>query len=145
MKKVVILIITILLITGCKKIEKFYLNNKYYNEGNFIKVDNLENFKKDSYILYTYNNYCTFDKPCENIFETYMKKYKIDFVSIPFEKFKKTSYYYQVRFGPSILIIKEGRIVAYLDPNKDSDLEKYQNEKAFEEWINKYIYLEESK
>ena len=74
-----------------------------------------------------------------------MKKYKIDFVSIPFEKFKKTSYYYQVRFGPSILIIKEGRIVAYLDPNKDSDLEKYQNEKAFEEWINKYIYLEESK
>ena len=27
MKKVVILIITILLMTGCKKIEKFYLNS----------------------------------------------------------------------------------------------------------------------
>ena len=144
MKKVLPLIVGILLITGCKErqIEKFYLNNKYYNEGKFIRVENIEKLKKDSYILYTYNNYCTFDKPCENIFKTYMEKYKIDFVSIPFEKFKKTSLYNEVRFGPSVLIIKDGKIITYLDANKNSDKNKYQDEKEFEEWINKYIYLD---
>lgn len=147
MKKAVLLIITILLITGCKEKqkEKFYLDNKYYNEGKFIKVDNIENLKNDSYILYAYNNYCTFNKPCEDIFKEYMEKYKIDFVSIPFEKFKKTSLYLQVRYGPSILIIKKGKIITYLDANKDKDKDKYQDTKEFEKWINQYIYLEESK
>lgn len=146
MKKKLLLIVGILLITGCKEkqIEKFYLNNKYYNEGKFIRAENIENLKKDSYVLYTYNNYCTFDKPCEDIFKTYMEKYKIDFVSIPFEKFKKTSLYNEVRFGPSIIIIKKGKIITYLDANKNEDLKRYQDSKKFEEWINTYIYTEES-
>ena len=71
-----------------------------------------------------------------------MEKYKIDFVSIPFEKFKKTQLYNEVKYGPSILIIKEGKIIKYLDANKDSDLQKYQDTKEFEKWINKYIYTE---
>lgn len=144
MKKTLLILITIFLITGCKEkqIEKFYLDDKYYNEGNYIKVNDINNLKKDTYILYTYNNYCTFNKPCEEIFKEYMEKYKIDFVSIPFEKFKKTSLYGEVKYGPSILIIKEGKIIKYLDANKDSDLQKYQDTKEFEKWINKYIYTE---
>ena len=144
MKKTLLILITIFLITGCKEkqIEKFYLDDKYYNEGNYIKVNDINNLKKDTYILYTYNNYCTFNKPCEEIFKEYMEKYKIDFVSIPFEKFKKTQLYNEVKYGPSILIIKEGKIIKYLDANKDSDLQKYQDTKEFEKWINKYIYTE---
>ena len=81
MKKVVLFIITLLLITGCnkKQIEKFHLNNKYYNEGKFITIKNIDELKNDTYVLYTYNNYCTFKKPCEEVFKDYMKKYKIDF------------------------------------------------------------------
>ena len=146
MKKVVLIIITLLLITGCskKQIEKFYLNNKYYNEGNFIAINNIDNLKKDTYILYTYNNYCTFKKPCEEVFKEYMEKYKIDFYKMPFDQFKKTTLYTKVRYAPSIIIIKEGKIVEYLDANSNKDLEKYQDTKKFEEWINKYIYTEES-
>lgn len=143
MKKVVLLILTLILITGCKeKIEKFHLDDKYYNEGKFIQVTNLDNLKKDSYVLYTYNNFCTFGKPCEETFKEYMEKYKIDFVSIPFEKFKNTSFYPQVKYGPSIIIVKKGKIVTYLNANKDSDKEKYQDINQFEKWIDEYIYKE---
>ena len=58
MKKIVI-ILAIFLIVGCtKKIDKFYLNDKYYNEGNYIKVDanKLDTIKNDSMVIYTYNN-----------------------------------------------------------------------------------------
>ncbi len=146
MKKVVLLIITLLLITGCskKQIEKFHLNNKYYNEGKFITIKNLDDLKNDTYVLYTYNNYCTFKIPCENIFKEYMEKYKIDFYGIPFEQFKKTSFYREVRYAPSIILVKDGKIIEYLDANKDKDLDKYQDSKKFEEWINNYIYTEGS-
>ena len=146
MKRVVLIIITLLLITGCKEkqIEKFYLNNKYYNEGKFITINNIDNLKKDTYILYTYNNYCTFKKPCEEVFKEYMEKYKIDFYKMPFDQFKKTTLYTKVRYAPSIILVKEGKIVEYLDANSNKDLEKYQDTKKFEEWINKYIYTEGS-
>ena len=146
MKKVVLLIITLLLITGCskKQIEKYHLNNKYYNEGKFITIKNLDDLKNDTYVLYTYNNYCTFKIPCENIFKEYMEKYKIDFYGIPFEQFKKTSFYREVRYAPSIILVKDGKIIEYLDANKDKDLDKYQDSKKFEEWINNYIYTEGS-
>jgi len=146
MKKVVLFIITLLLITGCKEkqIEKFHLNNKYYNEGKFITIKNLDDLKNDSYILYTYNNFCTFNVPCEDIFKSYMEKYKIDFYGIPFDDFKKTSLYKEVKYAPSIILVKDGKIVEYLDANSNKDLEKYQDTKKFEEWINKYIYTEGS-
>ena len=146
MKKVVLFIITLLLITGCKEkqIEKFHLNNKYYNEGKLITIKNLDDLKNDSYILYTYNNFCTFNVPCEDIFKSYMEKYKIDFYGIPFDDFKKTSLYKEVKYAPSIILVKEGKIVEYLDANSNKDLEKYQDTKKFEEWINKYIYTEGS-
>ena len=141
MKKTLIFIITLVLITGCKdkKIEKFHLSDKYYNEGNYISIKSLDGLEKESYVLYTYNNYCSFKIPCDKVFKVYMEKYKIDFLSMPFENFKKTSLYKKVKFGPSIVIVKEGKVVAYLDADKDEDLEKYQDSTKFEEWINKYI------
>ena len=142
MKKVLLLIV-LLLITGCKS-EKIYLSDKYYNEGNYISVKSLDGLEKDSYVLYTYNYYCSFKIPCEKVFKEYMEKYKIDFISMPFEYFKQTSFYKKVKFGPSVVIIKEGKIIAYLDADKDEDLEKYQDSKKFEEWINNYIYTEGS-
>ena len=146
MKKIILFIITLLLVTGCKEkqIEKFYLNNKYYNEGKYITIKNLDGLEKDTYVLYTYNNYCTFKKSCEQVFKEYMEKYKIDFYSMPIDYFKKTSFYRKVRYAPSIILVKNGKIVTYLDANKDEDLDKYQDSKQFEEWINKYIYTEES-
>lgn len=146
MKKAVLFIITLLLITGCKEkqIERFHLNNKYYNEGKFITIKNIDELKNDTYVLYTYNNYCTFKKPCEEVFKEYMEKYKIDFYSMPIDYFKKTSLYKEVRYAPSIILVKDGKVVTYLDANKDKDLDKYQDSKKFEEWINNYIYTEGS-
>ena len=50
----------------------------------------------------------------------------------------------QMTFGTnsSPFIGKEGKIVTYLDANSNKDLDRYQDSKKFEEWINKYIYTE---
>ena len=68
-----------------------------------------------------------------------MTKYKIDFLSIPFDEFKKTDFYKSVKYAPSVIIIENGNIISYLDANSDIDLEKYQDVNKFEEWLNNYV------
>ena len=139
-KKIIIItiVLTILIVVPAiilnLKHEKFYINDKYYNNGEFIKItsndlNNLIN-SKDSFLLYTYNDYCSLKIPCDDIFRSVMNKYKIDMYSIRYEE-----------FAPSVLIIKNGKIVTYLDANKKEDLDRYQDTSSFESWLDKYIYL----
>ena len=80
-------------------------------------------------------------KPCEEVFQKFMKKYKIDFLYMKFEEFRNTSFYKTVKYAPSIIVVKKGTIVAYLDAESDEDLNKYQNVDKFEKWLNNYIYF----
>ena len=152
MKKILIVLLISLTLTGCIISKKqndnkirFYLSDKYYHTGEFVKVDNksLEKLNKKNFILFTYNPYCNLPISCEKIFEEFMKKYNIDFISIPFSDFKETSYYDNVKYAPSVMIIKEGEIIDYLDANDDKDLQKYQDEKEFEKWLDNYVYFGE--
>lgn len=141
-KKALIICIALIL-TGCLfSVQKFYLDNNYYNEGNFINVKAKEFKNKGNYILYTYNSYCNFPVPCENIFKAFMENHNIDFLSMPFEEFRKTELYKKIKYAPSIIIVKDGKIISYLDADSDNDTDKYQDTKEFEKWISKYIYLE---
>lgn len=147
-KKIIILLIILLVFTGCTKEKNnsnstFSLDNKYYNKTDYIKVDSseLDELSDNNFLLFTYNNYCTLKIPCENIFSEFMEKYKIGIVSIKFEDFKNTKYYDKVKYAPSVLIIKEGKVIAYLDAENDDDIDKYQDVEEFTNWIKKYINL----
>ena len=93
-KKIIIItiVLTILIVVPAivlnLKHEKFYINDKYYNNGEFIKItsndlNNLIN-SKDSFLLYTYNDYCSLKIPCDDIFRSVMNKYKINDIGLLF-------------------------------------------------------------
>lgn len=123
---------------------KFYLEQKYYGKNDFVKVNNkdISRLRKENYLLFTYNNYCTFPISCESIFEKFMNEENIAFQSIPIEEFKKTSFYQEVKYAPSVMVISRGRIISYLDANSDLDLVKYQDVDEFRKWIGEYIYFD---
>ncbi len=127
--------------------EPFLLDDIYYHNGEFIastasEIEQLLSQKK-SFLVFTKNSsYCSFQVPCNQIFEEVMKKYKIDVLKIPFENFKETSLYQTVKYEPTMIVIKEGEIVGYLHADKDEDLDRYQNTKAFEKWLKQFIVLE---
>lgn len=138
---VIILGILSFLIFNKNDSKLFYLDSKYYNNGEFIQVDSLNNLKNDTYLLYTYGDFCIFNTPCEDIFKSVMDEYKIDIVKMHYDNFKNTKYHNKVRYAPSVLIIKNGKLIAYLDTEKDEDLNRYQDSLEFKNWLNKYIYL----
>ena len=142
-KKIIIALLFLLLIAYAviNKPEKFKLDDIYYNTGDYINVDAdyLKDLTHNNYILFVHNSFCAFKTPCDTIFKEYMQKYKIDFLTINIDDYKETDFYSQVKYAPSILIVKDNKIVAYLNAEKDSDLDKYQDAKAFEKWINEFI------
>lgn len=144
MKKIILLVLVILSMTGCtKENSKFYLNDEYYNAGKLVDIDSKEltNILKsnDSFILFTYNPYCNFKVSCENVVENFSKNNNITIFKIPFEEFKSTKLYNTIKYAPSIILINKGKIETYLDPNKDEDSIKYQEEKALKDYIEMYI------
>ena len=144
MKRIILLVLVILSMTGCiKENSKFYLNDEYYNAGKLVDIDSkeLRNMLKsnDSFILFTYNPYCNFKVSCEDVVENFSKNNNITIFKISFEEFKNTKLYNTIKYAPSIILINKGKIETYLDPNKDEDSIKYQEEKALKDYIEMYI------
>lgn len=150
MKKIISIIlcfISIICLFGCKhedEVNKIYLSDKYYESSEYIKIkaEDFDKIEDSTYVVYTYNSYCSLKIPCENIFKEVMDKYNISFYSLAVQEMKKTFIYDTVKYAPSVIIINNGEIVAYLDAESDDDLDKYQDAKDFERWLGKYIYLE---
>lgn len=126
----------------CKFIKIFY-RKEYYQESKFINVKNedIEKLKEDkkSFIVFAYNNYCLLEIPCDEIFKKVMDKYNISFLYLPYEEMKKTFIYDDVKLAPSVILIKEGKIVTYLNTESNDDLPKYQDADEFEKWLTSYI------
>ena len=143
LKRISLFLILIILLTGCAS-KKFYLESKYYQGGEYIDVtyEEFAKIKDTSYVLFTYNSYCQFSIPCQDIFKSVMEKYDISFIAMPYKEFKNTYLHNEVKYAPSVIIVKDGKIKAYLDSEKDSDIALYQDSNKFEEWLRKYIYLE---
>ena len=51
---------------------------------------------KENFILYTYNNFCTFKVSCDEIFNESIKELNITILKIPFDEFKKIWLFLQV-------------------------------------------------
>ncbi len=125
--------------------KKFSLENKYYNNKGLVSVsgdnvDELVNSKK-SFILFTYNNYCNFSIPCDEVFESVSKSSNVEILKINFMDFKNTLLYENVKYAPTVIIVNKGRIIDYLDANADEDIDLYQNEDKFKKWLSSYVNI----
>ena len=125
--------------------KKFSLENKYYNNKGLVSVssdnvDELVNSKK-SFILFTYNNYCNFSIPCDEVFESVSKSSNVEILKINFMDFKNTLLYKNVKYAPTVIIVNKCRIIDYLDANADEDIDLYQNEDKFKKWLSSYVNI----
>ena len=147
---VVLLLIVLLFIFNNNKIvygnNAFYLESNLYNtkdnyeEINVSKFNNLINNKK-SFIVFTYASFCPFSAPSDKVFKSVFEKNNMKLYAIGYDKLNGNDITNKVSYAPSVMIFKKGKLVAYLDAEKDEDYNRYQNKKEFRNWLSKYVYL----
>ncbi len=144
-KKIAIFMIIVLIVLfsyiKLKNFKVIKVERNYEKGMHEISINELKNkiSNKESFLLYTYNNYCTFSKPCENIFENVLEKNDYFSYKIKYELLLKTIFKNKVKYAPSFIIVRKGKIIDYLDANSKDDYDKYQKEEVFEKWLKKHV------
>ena len=142
MKKALILIIIISLLTACNE-KPFYLENEYYGSNNFTEL-NESNFNKlvknkKSFAIFLHQPLCNTSVNFEKNLIKYMKDKQISFYKMTFTEMRKTSLKDKIKYYPSFVIYHEGKLVSYLDASSDKDLKVYKSVKAFDKWFSSYV------
>ena len=149
MKKILLIILSLLVLVGCNKDNKpFSLDSEYYNDGKIIDIDSngikkLEKEKK-SFAVFVNLKGCTSCIEFKKVLDQFMDEYKIDFYSLSVNDIEGTCIDDCVKYSPSVVIYHKGKVVASLDAIKNEDLPYYESVEGFKSWFNKYVILEES-
>lgn len=129
--------------------EKISLSAEYKNtDGSQIEIAKLvdedkvvnyfENIIKDKkdFILYVSLPICSGDaaKFKEFVLD-FERKNHVSFYYLTSDYVKDTSVYETVKFFPSVIIYKDGKIVNFLKYDSDEDKEFYKSYEGFEKWI----------
>ena len=129
--------------------ERIVLANEYKNtDGSQIEiaklvdedkvVDYFENIVKEKkdFVLYVSLPICNGDaaKFKEFVLD-FEHKNHVSFYYLTSDYIKDTSVYETVKFFPSVIIYKDGKIVNYLKYDSDEDKEFYKSYEGFEKWV----------
>ena len=144
MKKVLLVILSLLLLVGCGN-KKFYLEDEYYDEGVIteITLDELETLQKDkkSFMVFVYLPGCTSCAEFRSVLDGYIQEQRIEFFTIAITDLKDNVIKEHVQFAPSLVLFNEGKIVDALDATSDKDKPALTSRDGLNKWLEEYIYL----
>ena len=123
-------------------LDKSSYNSKEIKDINYKQLEKLTS-SKSSFLLFVYLPTCTFKVPCESVFKAVTKENNVLLYTIAYTDIKDKEINKKIKYAPSFIIFDKGKIKKYLDPNKDADLEKFQDKKKFEKWLNDYVDLKD--
>jgi len=130
--------------------EVFSLDDEYYNEANLIEIENVEELNnlvldKKSFCVFLYLPGCTSCAAFKPVLEEYISNNDLTFYSISMKTIedKTDPISKKVEYAPSLIIFKEGKIIAYLDAKSDDHIEYYKSVDGLSKWMSNYIKIKE--
>lgn len=146
---VIFVLLTFLLIKKENKNEIFSLDERYYgtNTLNEIETKDLNELidEKKSFALFIYQPLCDTSSKFESILKKFQETTPISFYKIKFTLIKNTNLEKYIKYYPSFIIFKDGKIIDYLEADNDEDIDIYNSEEAFKTWLSNYIKLPSKK
>ncbi len=142
MKKILCILMVVILLTGCNK-EKFSLENKYYDNGEFLEIDKtklneLED-NSESFLVMVYTTGCFSCMDFEKVLTEFTEDNNLTVFRININDIEGTKIEEKIKYTPSLVIYKKGNVYKYLDANSDKDTEYYKSTDSLMKWLDKYI------
>lgn len=143
--KVFLLILVIILLTGCNN-RQISLEDKYYYNSEIVEIDkdgysNLVN-DKENFVMFIYQPMCITSNNFEKILNDFSNEYQITIYKMPYSLVKDTPLIDTIKYYPSFVIFKNGKVVIYLDANSNEDIKYYQDINEFTKWCSEYVVID---
>jgi hypothetical protein len=136
-------IVATILIINNQQDQPFRLDSEYYAASEAIDItrDQYEELvaQKKSFIVMVDKPDCVTTTSMREFMSNFPSDTQFKYYRMMWEEVSKSSLHEKVKFAPSIAIIREGVIKAWLDADSDKDVEYYNSAEALQSWIKKYI------
>lgn len=143
---IIVLIIGFLFFRN-NNLKPFFLEDKYYGDNavNEIGIDEINKLidNKDSFVVFVYQPMCIASSDFESVLNDFFLSKKISIYKIAFSDIKDTKIGEKIKYYPSFIIYNKGKIVDFLESDKDEDTVFYTSSEGFEKWFGKYVKLKE--
>lgn len=151
-KKVLIICLIIVSVLGIVvllglylKKKPVYLDDEYYGKYALIDINKRDYQKliddKKTFMVAITLDGCISCEEFKPILKEYMETNKLTMYHLEFKEMMKTDLYNEIKYSPSVVIIKNGKLVAYLDSNSNDDMPAYETVKGLDEWVKNYIKM----
>lgn len=143
-----LVIILLVILTNKKSSTTFYLENNYYGANNIteIKIDELNQLidNKESFTVFVYQSMCVTSSAFESVLYDFLEDEQISIYKIAFSNIKDTEIGKMVKYYPSFIIYNKGKIIDFLEADKDEDVNYYTSKDEFKSWFTRYIKLKDN-
>lgn len=95
--------------------------------------------ERKSFVVFVDQGGCATAEGLSERLMEYAGKKGIKINRIMFSEMKDTSLYQYVKFYPSVAIVSDGEVVAYLRADSDADAAVYNDYEALEGWLMRYL------
>lgn len=143
----IVIVLFVIVFLPFRKEKEFFLEEKYY--GNYdikeIEMDELNQLidNSESFAVFVYQPMCTISSDFESILNDFLQENSISIYKISFSNIKDTELGKEIKYYPSFIIYHNGKMVDFLEANKDSDISYYSSKEEFKEWFSEYVKLKE--
>lgn len=137
-----------MLLSGCRKteLEPFMLETKYIGRQEFMELDkdklNTLIDNKESFAVFLFQPFCEAAANFNDVLIDFMNEYKIGIYKMQFKDIKGTELDKYVKYYPSLVIYKDGKLVSFLEADKDEDTKSFKYKDEFVHWFSQYVILD---
>lgn len=92
--------------------------------------------EQQSFTVIVHMTVCPAEFPLSAVAKKYAHNSGATLYSLDEEEFKQTELAETVKYLPSAAVYRDGKLLKYLDAEKDEDMPYYKTVEAFGEWVN---------
>lgn len=140
----VIAVVAVIILGQSKPSLPFRLSDEYYGASEMITgltKDEYEKLlsEKKSFVVMVDKPGCITTPPMRERMATFPDNMQFKYYQFMWSEAKESSLREYVAFVPSVAIIREGVVVAWLRADSDEDTEYFNSAEALQSWIAKYV------
>lgn len=97
--------------------------------------------EKASFAVFVSQPSCRASADFEKVLQSFVAEHSMRFYEIAFSDLKDLSFAKDIRFYPSFLIFKKGKLIDFLEADNDEDASAYTSLDGFMTWFTKQVVL----